>query len=197
MKKALITKKIFTIFLLLSLSIFISASQASEFDTMVVPSLMDSDMDGWYKIPPNSGPNIHKAYNVYQGQMFNLLIFFRGYTADKNNNLHVRYDVQIYDPKGNPTDDKGTDILAYQGAMGNPSALMLNQQYLKIVFTDKYQLGTYKIKVTAYDKISDKSFTSEAQIELIPFKLPEKFKAQKEAEGWLMGYYRNITLVRQ
>ena len=196
MKKSINTVFIFFVILFLSLFSFLSISQANEFDAMVIPSLMDSDMDGWYKIPPNTGPNIHRAYSVFQGQMFNLLIFFRGYSADKDKNLHVRYDVQVYDPNGNPTDDKGTDILAYQGPMGNSEALMLNQQYLKIVFTNKYVLGTYKIKVKAYDKISGKTFTSETPIELIPFKIPEKFKSQQETGEWLMGYYANPTPVK-
>lgn len=190
------TISIFAIFLFLSLFTFLSVSQATEFDAMVVPSLMDSNMDGWYKIPPNSGPNIHRASRVYQGQMFNLLIFFKGYSTNKNNNLHVRYDVQVYDPNGNPTDDKARDVLAYQGPMGNPEALMLNQHYLKIVFTERYQLGTYKIKVTAYDKVSGKTFTSETPIELIPFVLPEKFESQKEAGEWSMSYYQNPTPVK-
>jgi len=187
---------LFPICFLLSLFVSLSASQASEFDAMVVPSLMDSDMDGWYKIPQNSDPNIHRAYSVYPGQMFNLLIFFRGYSADKENNLHIRYDVQVYDPEGNPTVDKGANILAYQGPMGNSGALMLNQQYLKIVFTEKYQLGTYIIKVTAYDKNSDKTFTSETPIDLVPFAFPEKFESQERAGAWLMGYYLNPTPVK-
>ena len=185
-----------SILLFLTLAPLPVLSQAAEFDAMVVPSLMDSDMDGWYKIPPNSGPNIHRAASVYQGQMFNLLIFFRGYSADEDKNLHVRYDVQVYDPRGNPTEDKGTDILAYQGPIVNPGTLMLNQQYLNIVFTEKYQLGTYKIKVTAYDKISGKTFTSETPIELIPFTLPENFESQQEAGKWLMGYYLNPDPVK-
>ncbi|MBT8350328.1 MAG: hypothetical protein KJO26_03715 [Deltaproteobacteria bacterium] len=196
MKKLPNTIFIFPVFFFLSLLTFLSISQATEFDTMVVPSLMDSDMDGWYKIPPNSGPIIHRAYSVYQGQMFNLLIFFKGYSADNDKNLHVRYDVQVYDPQGNTTEDKGSDLLAYQGPLGSPEALMLNQQYLKIVFTEKYHLGTYKIKVTAYDKNSGKTFTSETPIELIPFTLPEKFKSQQEAESWMMEYYQKPTQVK-
>lgn len=186
----------YSLFLFLSLSTLLSASHASKFDAMVVPSLMDSDMDAWYKVPPNSGPNIHRATSVYQGQMFNLLIFFRGYSADKNNNLHVRYDVQVYDPDGNPTNDKASDILAYQGPMSNPEALMLNQQYLKIVFTEKYQTGSYKIEVTAYDKNSGKNFTSVTPIELILFELPEKFESQQKAGEWIMGYYKNPDPVK-
>jgi hypothetical protein len=196
MKNAHHAVSLLAVFLLSSLVAFPSVSRATEFDALVVPSLMDSEMDGWYKIPPDSGPRIHRASRVYQGQMFNLLIFFRGYAADHEGNLHVRYDVQVYDPQGEPTDDTGTDILAYQGPAGNPQALMLNQQYLKIVFTDRYPPGTYTIKVTAYDRISGNTFTSETPIELIPFSMPKKFASPQEAGQWMMGYYRSPTPVK-
>jgi hypothetical protein len=187
-----LSKYLFIVFLLVT-SLSPQISTARDFDALVVPSLMDSDMDAWYRVPTNSGPNIHRAYKVTQGQMFNLLIFFKGYTADKSNNLHVTYDVQVYDPSGKPTDDNGKDILAYQGPMGNPEFLILNQQFLKIIFTEKYPLGTYKIKVTAYDKIANISFTTEAAIELIPFSIGDKFTSEKEFGEWLMGYYKDPT----
>jgi len=182
--------------LLLSMATAFTNLHASDFGAMVVPSLMDSNMDGWYKTPPNSGPNIHRAHSIYQDQEFNLLIFFRGYKADQDNIVHVRYDVQIYDPQEKKTDDEGSDLLAYKGPMGNPNALMLNQQYLKIVFTEKYPIGNYKIKVTAYDKINNKSFTSETPIELVPFSLPDKFSSQKEAGEWMMKYYISPTPIK-
>lgn len=190
------TIALFPILLLLSLCASPAAYSAAKFEIMAIPSLMDSDMDGWYKIPPNSGPSIHSASQVYKGQTFNLLVLFQGYTADKNNNLNIRYDVQIYDPEGNPTNDKGTDMLAYQGPMGNPDVILLTRQYLKITFTDKYPFGTYTIKVTAYDKISGNTSSSESPIELIPFTLPETFKSQEEANEWLMTYYKNPTPVK-
>lgn len=184
-------KSIFLLFLALSLIHPLPTLHAAEFNVMVVPSLMDSDMDGWYKIPPNSGPNIHKAFSVLQDQMFNLLIFFRGYSADKKNNLHITYDVQVFDPQGNPTEDRAEDLLAYQGPMGNPEALILNQDYLKIVFTEKYPFGTYKIKVTANDKNSGKYFTSESSIDLVPFVNSQYFQSQEEVGQWFMEYYKN------
>ncbi len=189
-----ISRKASHIIIVLAILFFPSSPVlASEFDALVVPSLMDSDMDGWYRIPRNSGPNIHRAHKVHKGQPFNLLLFFKGYSADESNNVHLTYDVQIYDPNGKPTDDKGNDILAYQGPMGNPNALLLNQQYLKIIFTDSYPLGTYKIKVTGYDKVSNKSFKNETVIELVPFSLGEKFASEKEVGEWFMGYYKNPT----
>lgn len=173
--------------------LFSAALKAADFHAMVIPSLMDSNMDGWYRIPPNTGPRIHRAHSIYQDQEFNLLIFFRGYAADQNNRVHVTYDVQVYDPSGGKTDDKGNNLLAYEGPAGSPNAIMLNQQYLKIVFTDKYDIGTYKINVTAYDKISNKSFTTEVPVELVSFKMPEAFSSQKEVGEWMMKYYINPT----
>lgn len=196
MKKHPKTFSLCTLLLFLGFSTFLSASHATKFEAMAVPSLMDSDMDSWYKTPPNTGPNIQLVSSVYQGQTFNLLIFFSGYSTEKNNNIHLRYDVQIYDPAGNPTNDKATDILAYEGPNSNPEALILNQQYLKIVFTENYPLGTYKIEVKAYDRISGAIFTSSTPMELVPFVLPEKFKSQQEAAEWLMSYYKNPDPVK-
>jgi hypothetical protein len=196
MKKSHSSVSILSILLLLIIIAFPLSTSAAEFDAMVVPSLMDSGMDGWYKIPPNSGPNIHKASSIYKDQFFNLLIFISGYSADEKKNLYVTYDVQVFDPKGRPTDDKGTDLLAYRGPMGSPDAIILNQQYLKIVFTDKYPIGTYNIKVTAHDKISGSTSTSEAPINLLSFSMPEKFDTDEEVAKWLMGYYANPTPIK-
>ncbi len=184
------------LFIIFNLSASLSISQAAEFDTIAVPSLTDSGMDVWYKTQSSTASCIHKASTVYQDQTFNVFIFFRGYSTDKNNNLHIRYDFQIYDPDGNPTDDRAADLLAYQGPVGNPKNIILSQQRVAVVFTEKYQPGVYKIKVTAYDKNSGKTVTSETPIELIPFELPEDFKSEQEETEWVMGYYKNPTPVK-
>ena len=180
--------------ILLCIILFVSVVNAAEFHAMVAPSLMDSNMDGWYKIPQNSGPKIRIVDRVFQDQAFNLLILFRGYSADKKNNLHITYDLQVYDPQGNPTDAKGSNILAYQGP--NPNVLILSQEIAQIAFTEKDPVGTYKIKVTAYDKMGNKSFSSETPIKLIKFSLPKKFTSQKKANKWIMGYYNNPTPIK-
>jgi len=118
MKNSLKKNLLFHLSLLLILFANLAVSESAEFELMVVPTLMDSDMDGWYKIPPNSGPHIHKASEIYQDQMFNLIIFFKGYTADKEKNLHVRYDVQIYDPNGQPTEDRASNLWLIKAQWG-------------------------------------------------------------------------------
>ncbi|MCP4219156.1 MAG: hypothetical protein GY765_31260 [bacterium] len=182
--------------ILVSLLYPFSNLPAAEFNAMVVPSLMDSDMDAWYRIPADSLPCIHKAHRVYRDQPFNLLIFFKGYAVGKKNNIHLRYDVQVYDPQGKPTEDKGSDLAAYRGTVKNPNALLLNRQYLRIAFTEKYPPGTYKIKVTAYDKIANKSFTSETALELLPFTLAVKFLSKDDVGKWVMRYYKSPTPIK-
>ena len=187
------TKALLTIFLIPLIALVSTdlTAQAQEFDMMVVPSLTDQKLDGWYKIPPNSGPRIHKASKVTQGQSFNLFVFFNGYSSDKTNNINIRYDFQIFGPAGTPTADKGSDLVAYQSPGGESKNLILSQQFVKIILTDKYPVGTYKIKVTAHDKVAGKSISTETPIELQSFSLPSPFSSQKEAEMWMMGYYNN------
>ena len=181
-------------FLLSNFSSSLPSLHAAEFDALVVPSLMESDMDGWYKIPQNSRPSIPVAYSIFHGQSFRLVVLFRGYTAGKDDNVHIRYDVQIYDPQGKQTNDKGSNLLAYQGP--NPKVFILSQEYLAIKFPEKYPPGTYKIKVTGYDKIANKSFTAETSIDLLQFALPEKFASMEKAGEWMMGYHKNPTPIK-
>jgi hypothetical protein len=171
-------------------------SQADEFGAMAIPTIMDADMDRYYKIPPDSGPRITAASSVYKGQMFHIFIVAGGYSTDTGDTLHVTYDFQLYDPQGNATDVEGTDLLVYQGPMGDPHAVLLSQEVLQIVFTDEDQFGTYKIKVTVHDKNSGSTFTSETPIKLVEFALPELFESQQEAGEWLMGYYKTPSPVQ-
>ena len=86
-----------------------SASEnADEFDVVVIPSLMDSDLDGWFRVPLNSGPVMISTKQVTHGQVFMVIAFFKGYKADDNNQIHLRYDLQIYGPDGKPIVEMGT-----------------------------------------------------------------------------------------
>jgi hypothetical protein len=169
--------------------LFPVATFADEFGIMVVPSLMDADMDAWYRIPSNSGPLIHDAPDVTVGQPFNLLVFFRGYATDEKNQAHMTYDVQVYGPDGKPTDDNGSGIVAYQGPVTNKENILLNQQFLKIIFTEKYPLGTYKIKVTAYDKVGNHTAAGENSLPLKAFSSGVEFDSEEMFSKWLMHYH--------
>jgi hypothetical protein len=176
--------------LLLPTSVF---AKASNFDILLLPSLAEIALDGWYKIPTNSGPVISNTDNIVQGQAFSLFVVFSGYAIDKNNKIDITYDVQITDPQGKPTEDKGQGIVGYQGQAGKPEVLLLNQQIMQVVFTDEYAYGTYDIQVIAYDNISAKTVTSTIPIQLLPFNFDFTFSSDEEVNHWMMNYYREFT----
>lgn len=174
----------------------LALSQDEPFETKIFPSLMDSKMDGWYKIPPNTGPQIHKVSKVYKDQEFKIFLFFRNYEADTNSKVNIQYDLQLLDPGGNPTKSKANGLIGYQGRVSTTKSLLLNQQFTSIVITDEDEYGTYTIKVTAHDNVANTSVTSKETIELIPFELPEPFKNEEDAGEWTMEYYKKINPIK-
>jgi len=180
------------VFLFLIFGFFQGKGYTDNFDAIVVPTLMDSKMDSWFKTPQESAPVINKVSTICRGQFFNIAIFFRNYALDKNNNADITYDFQMYDPSGKPTEDNGNNIAAYKGHVENPNVLLLNeQQFLRVVLTDKYTLGSYKIKAVGHDNISGKSCVVESSVELVLFSLGDKFGSKEKVGAWIMGYHRS------
>jgi hypothetical protein len=187
LKKALI--------LVVIVGVFCSEGRAQEpkFETLILPSLMDIDLDPWYKIPANSGPNLRRTEEVVKNQLVSIFVLFSGYTIESRNNIEVTYDVQIFDPDGEPTEDKGLGIVGYQGQAGNADVLLLNQQIMRVMFTDDYPYGTYQIKVKAYDNVSGATFTSTTPIKLEPFSFDFRFADLNAANVWMMNYYQELS----
>lgn len=169
-----------------------SVAQERKFDVLVLPSLMDIKLDGWYRIPHNSGPYIHNTQQVVKNQLFNLIIIFSGYAVDHSNLVNLTYDVQIYDPFGKPTEDTGRGIVGYQGEVGKAENLLLNQQLMRVMFTDDYTYGTYQIEVKAYDQVSGTSISVTRPIELLPIDLDFSFADSAAANTWMMSYHREL-----
>ena len=183
-------------FILVVIVVIFSAearAQVPKFETLTLPSLMDIDLDPWYKIPANSGPNLRQAEEVAQNQLISIFVLFSGYAIDSRNDINLTYDVQIFDPQGKPTEDKGQGIVGYQGQAANADVLLLNQQIMRVMFTDDYPFGTYHIKVKAYDNVSGTTFTSTTPINLLPFSVEFHFADVDAANVWMMNYYQELS----
>ena len=185
-------KRWIILFVILCGCVTASVAQERKFDVLVLPSLMDTDLDGWYRIPHNSGPYLHNTQQVVKNQLFNLIIIFSGYAVDHSNLVNLTYDVQIYDPFGKPTEDAGRGIVGYQGEVGNAENLLLNQQLMRVMFTDDYAYGTYQIEVKAYDQVSGTSVSVTRPIELLPIDLDFSFADSAAANTWMMSYHREL-----
>lgn len=169
------------------------SAQAHKFEALILPSLADIDLDAWYKIPPNSGPSMRKTDQVVKNQLFSLFIIFKGYSVDSANKMDITYDVQIFDPQGQPTEDKGLGIVGYHGLAGSSDILLLNQQIMRVLFSDDYPYGTYQIKVTAYDNVSGNTFKTSTAISLLPISFEFRFSNLDEANAWMMHYYQEMS----
>ncbi len=176
-------------FVSLMVSLFPLPASANGLDAILIPTLTKASDDFWSRVPLDSGPKFPFAETVFPGQEFTLLLFIRGYGTDKENNVHITYDLQVYDPEGKPTDDTVKDLVAYRGPLGRPNTLLFPEQYIKLVFTDKYPLGTYTVKVKLHDRMGDVFATKEVSVELVPFATGEAFSSGEEVSKWMMNYY--------
>jgi len=164
---------------------------ANKFTILVAPSLQHENMDFWSHTPPESAPFIHTIDSVTPDQPFQLLVFAAGYALNERGNADITYDMQVYDPAGKPTEDHLTDMELFKGKANPAAPLLLSRQFAKTVFTDKYPLGSYTVKVTAHDRIADKSVAVSKTLTLEPFTMPERFKSEKAIGEWVMSYYQS------
>jgi hypothetical protein len=160
------------------------------FDAKIIPTIVNSAMDSWYKVPVNSAPVFVTAGSIHKDQIFNLLVIFKGYTLDGNGSADIVYDVQTFDPNGKPTEDTAKNLVGYKGKVGNRRLLIMAVEFLKIEFTDSYIPGKYTLKVRGTDRVSGRTFDSVAYIELKPFELPDPFASSTEARDWMRDYHR-------
>ncbi len=160
-----------------------------EFRALIFPSIADREMDFWYKIPPNSGPQLSSIKDIYQNQKIDFLVFFSGYSLD-NDNAHIEYDVEFSHPddKEKPTQE-AKNILGFKGVVKNKKALIASKNNASIVFDKTDRLGKYDIKLIAYDKVSNKVFKATTSLNLLAFSIPKAFESQKEVNKWLDSYH--------
>ncbi|MCK5885280.1 MAG: hypothetical protein KAG70_02120, partial [Alcanivorax sp.] len=51
-------------------------------DILVLPTVIDQEMDAWQHVPANSVPTIYPTERVYRGQSFRLLVLGKDYVTD-------------------------------------------------------------------------------------------------------------------
>lgn len=170
---------------------------ATGFSIKVVPTLMDSAMDGLYKtLPGNGAPVIHVLDKVYHNQVFSVLVAFNQYTLAKNNKVDLSFDYAIYDSQGKLTQYTEQGLLGYKGKIVDNRILLLNQEALQLYFTDGYQLGRYKIKVIAQDNISGQTVEAETTIELTSYSSQDDLNTMEEAAEWMMAYHTSFDPIK-
>lgn len=184
------TIKVVSLIFILS-TVFISPTLAKddEFDLFIVPTL-DNQLDSWLKMPPNLQPTIHLVNRIYPNQPFALRLLFKGYSISTLKNAHLTYDVQFFAPDQKPTEDRGKNLLGYNGPVKSTNYIIINQQLLRVFFDKNYTAGDYDIQVTATDQIANKVISKTGTIAFAPFERSGSFASFEFFNSWLQNYFR-------
>jgi len=172
------------------------AGRAEEtFDLFLAPTI-DERLDSWLKMPPQLQPTIHLVERIYPDQPFALRVLFRGYALSPAKNAHLTYDVQVFGPDGQPTTDRGSNLLGYNGSIKGDNYIIINQQLLRIYFDRTYPFGDYALQVTATDHVTNKVASKSAKVTFAPFTREGRFASLDFFSFWLRNHFRQPDLAK-
>lgn len=182
------SKYLVLVLFLFGLSGFAHAGSDTSFDVLVVPTLLDSEMDVWYKTPPDSAPAINAVSAVTKGQTFQIAVFFSRYQIDKKNNADITYDVQLKKPGGSPYfEQKG--LKGYAGKTLRADVVLLCGNMVGVSFDPEDPWGDYTISVIAHDNIAKTSKSKSVKIMLSKWSLGEKPATFEDFDKWYQDYH--------
>ena len=164
------------------------AGSDQSFDVLVVPTLLDNDMDIWYKTPPDSAPTINSVSSVTKGQVFKIAVFFSRYRVDNKNRADITFDIRLIKPDGSPYFvQKG--LKGYAGKTPRADMVLLCAAMVGVSFEPEDPWGDYTISVVAHDNIAKASKSQSVGITLAKWSPGEKPATFKDFEKWYRDYH--------
>ncbi len=159
-------------------------------DILVLPTVIDPEMDAWQHVPASSEPAIYPTQRVYRGQPFRLLVLGKDYATDNNKNANLTYSVQIFAPSGSVLLGQSSAMELYKGAVNSNTFLLLSRQYMTLDFSETDPFGIYRFEVTANDLLAEQQTTTTVEIVLASATAGSNFESPEEFSEWLSNYYR-------
>lgn len=184
------TRQIFFLTAIFLLLFFSLPLPAKALDILVLPTVIDQEMDAWQHVPANSEPAIYPTEHIYRGQQFRLLVIGKDYVTDNLQHANITYTVQVLDPSGSALLGQGAALELYRGTVGSNTMLLLSRQHLTLDFSETDPYGTYLIQITARDLLADQETTATAEILLAPVSDRADFDSSEEFSNWIADYYR-------
>ncbi|BBM86872.1 hypothetical protein [Candidatus Uabimicrobium amorphum] len=178
--------KKFMIFFLFTLSIF--AQQERTFSGLLIPSLVDQEIDAWHKVPVGQVPSISQVDFVTRHQMFHLVILFSHFAIDKNGSTNISFDMQLISPDKNVHSVR-KNLLGYKEKVANKNILLMSRSLIKMAFKEKDPVGEYTIKIHARDHVAKKDCVLTKKVTLREWELGNEPKDVKEYESFMFKYY--------
>ena len=186
----LMTRQIFFLTAIFLLLFFSLPLPAKALDILVLPTVIDQEMDAWQHVPANSEPAIYPTEQIYRDQPFRLLVIGKDYVTDNLQHANITYTVQVLDPSGSALLGQGATLELYKGLVGSSTMLLLSRQHLTLDFSETDPYGTYLFQITARDQLADQETTATAEIVLAPVSDRADFDSSEEFSNWIADYYR-------
>ena len=189
-------RRIFYRFLVLTGFCFVfSTINASEetsdyFDILIAPTMMNPEMDAWYKTPPDSAPEISIITEIQKGQRFCVNVFFRNFKVGSNDSVDIVYDIVIKKPNGDDY-DKSLNVKGASGEIQDSNVILLAESFIVVEFEPKDPYGIYTIIVEARDEVSGQKCMETATIELQEWTLGASPSNIEEYGKWVTEYYKD------
>ncbi|MBN1575024.1 MAG: hypothetical protein JW913_00625 [Chitinispirillaceae bacterium] len=121
--------------------------------------------DKWTHAPSGSSPYLPKSDTVYAGVPWILHVFFKKYARNASGKSDVRFSYKIVRADETLFHDT-TGIVAFSGILNSNAGLLLSRNLPVVAFSRKETPGTYRIVVTAEDRIAGTKKTQEKTIVL-------------------------------
>jgi len=164
-------------------SVICADTKEEDFDLILVLTQQDIDMDWWFAVPVQFGPNISQVSQVSKGELFKIIPIFNNYGLSENKEAKISYSVEIIAPNGT-VDEKISDIDGFSAEVPGPCLLPATGR-LSVSFDPEDMFGQYDVQVTAYDHIKNQKSYQNQKISLQKF----DFEKQDLKMGeWFISY---------
>lgn len=180
------------IFFFVSIGVF---GAESTFDVKLIPVVSDFQLDFWFYIPHNSGPQVPMVSTVYQSQPFLLMMPARVTPVKDEKNVEITFDIKLIAPDGKVV-LTSNDQSHYTGPIPGNQLLLPKNEIAEMAFDNSDPPGKYTIETIFYEKISKRIHKTSVEIELLEFKEPEQFTSAEELGDWVMQYFLHPDPVR-
>jgi hypothetical protein len=174
-------KKLKCMFLLVTIGILLCSgfslaeTEKKDFDFFLILTQQDLEMDWWYEIPSQFGPQTSPISEVSKEEIFNIIPIFSNYGITSGNESAISYDMEIIKPDGT-VDESLKDLTGYKGPLrfenpGQASYLLPSLDKIGVSFDPEDPYGEYTVNVTAYDHIKNQKVIRSQKLTLKQFEI--------------------------
>lgn len=164
--------------------------KAAPLEGMLLTSIQYAVQDMYFYSPPQFPPQLNTTTRIYEGQWIMPVPVVGSYAVSNEGQIDVRYALDVIEPSGEIEQGPQDNVL-FAGQAHEKPVLLFPTGGLGLFYTGENQgPGTYTLRVSVHDRISDEKLLLEQAIEVSPYTVPP-FPEDAEPDAWLSNYYRS------